>query len=616
MKKFITILFVLLYYYNLNAGNISRISNPDLYSIYTLSFKNLNFSSPVPEDSIIKICSSLEHEYNSKENQDTLFWIEQIAVNALCLKGDIGLAINKANIMFENAKEKKNKLGLGLSLQAIGNTYMHSNQLKQAYESYNEAEKEIENLDVPFAKSRLYIQLMHICMELNDMQQLQKNIYKTIECSEKIEGELKNDIIFYISCYQTLYQIGLKEKGLAYEHLKKTLEIKFPHHLYDIWCYYISSRYYELIDDYPQASLYCDSVIQCLGKRNINAFINFSIQQADLYEKQNELDKACSIYANMNSLSDSLNITKYSSQIDSLHVIYWIDQMKVENAAAFNQMLTKIMIYSIVALVIIVILISFAKKKNKQLIESQKKLSEIRYEAADSIQSKSLFLSNMSHELRTPLNAIVGFSGLLADNGASDPALKQQCADVIKQNSELLLKLINDIVDLSDLKENNFKFVWGQSDVVVLCRSVVETVGRVKQTSAVILFNTNFEHLVLNTDQGRLQQVLINLLVNATKFTSKGTITLSLDLSPEQDMAIFSVEDTGCGIPLEKQPHIFKRFEKLHEGVQGAGLGLSICQLIVEHVGGKIWIDSSYTKGAKFIFTHPIKNIHSEVSKK
>ena len=129
-----------------------------------------------------------------------------------------------------------------------------------------------------------------------------------------------------------------------------------------------------------------------------------------------------------------------------------------------------------------------------------------------------------------------------------------------------------------------------------------------KRTSAAISFETSLTSLDINTDSGRLQQVLINLLINATKFTQEGRIVLKLDINEERQEAIFAIEDTGCGIPLEKQPHIFERFEKLHEGVQGAGLGLSICQLIIENIGGKIWIDSSYTNGTRFVFTHPLHN--------
>ena len=118
-------------------------------------------------------------------------------------------------------------------------------------------------------------------------------------------------------------------------------------------------------------------------------------------------------------------------------------------------------------------------------------------------------------------------------------------------------------------------------------------------------FDTELSELMIETDDARLRQVLINILVNATKFTKEGSIVLKLELS-DRNTAFFSVTDTGCGIPLEKQGVIFERFEKLNDFAQGTGLGLSICQLIVTHMRGRIWVDSNYTQGARFCFTHPL----------
>lgn len=149
------------------------------------------------------------------------------------------------------------------------------------------------------------------------------------------------------------------------------------------------------------------------------------------------------------------------------------------------------------------------------------------------------------------------------------------------------------------------KFKLDYSDAIAICHNVIETVNKVKQTQAEVIFKTELDSLEIYTDDSRLQQLLINLLINSTKFTPSGSITLEVSRQSDS-MALFSVTDTGCGIPLEQQSKIFNRFEKLNEGVQGTGLGLSICQLIIERIGGKIWIDSEYVSGCRFYFTHPI----------
>ena len=117
------------------------------------------------------------------------------------------------------------------------------------------------------------------------------------------------------------------------------------------------------------------------------------------------------------------------------------------------------------------------------------------------------------------------------------------------------------------------------------------------------------DSLILNTDEQRLKQVLINLLTNASKFTPSGIICLSIQIKEERNEVEFSVTDTGCGIPVEKAEKVFARFEKLNEHAQGTGLGLSICKINVENLGGKIWVDTSYTNGARFVFTHPLKTV-------
>ena len=210
----------------------------------------------------------------------------------------------------------------------------------------------------------------------------------------------------------------------------------------------------------------------------------------------------------------------------------------------------------------------------------------------------------MRHEIRTPLNALSGFSSILTEESI-DNETRKQCSDIIQQNSELLLKLINDVIDLSSLEVGKMKFKYERCDAVAICRNVIDMVEKIKQTNANVRFSTSLHSLELTTDNARLQQLLINLLINATKFTPQGSITMELEKQTE-DIALFSVTDTGCGISPENQNKIFNRFEKLNENAQGTGLGLSICQLIIEQLGGKIWIDSNYEEGARFLFTHPI----------
>lgn len=284
--------------------------------------------------------------------------------------------------------------------------------------------------------------------------------------------------------------------------------------------------------------------------------------------------------------------------------MYQIDRMEIRNQIQRNQIILWIIIASIFILMLVLLLIVRIRQESNRLLRSKEELEIARKYAENSIRTKSLFLSNMSHEIRTPLNALSGFSSILTDESI-DNDTRYQCNDIIQQNSELLLKLINDVIDLSNLDPGKLTFNFKECDAVNICRNVINTVEKVKQTQAGVSFVTSLDRLTLRTDEARLQQVLINLLINATKFTTEGSITLTLEKESET-MALFTVTDTGCGILREKQDQIFNRFEKLNEGAQGTGLGLSICQLIIEQIGGRIWIDPDYTEGARFRFTHPV----------
>ncbi|MDR0973051.1 MAG: sensor histidine kinase [Prevotellaceae bacterium] len=240
------------------------------------------------------------------------------------------------------------------------------------------------------------------------------------------------------------------------------------------------------------------------------------------------------------------------------------------------------------------------------LIASESKLREAKELAEESNRLKSAFLANMSHEIRTPLNSIVGFANVMAE-GSHPQEEEEAYYEIIRTNSDLLLRLINDILDISRLETDRVSLVFEPCNVIDLCQQVTTSVSYSRQSGNTLVFEPRYAEYVLTTDNQRLQQVIINLLTNAIKFTTNGTITLDFSVDERTGMAVFSVTDTGIGIPAEQRASVFERFKKLNEHAQGTGLGLSICQLIVEKWGGKIWVDPDYDDGARFIFTHPIR---------
>ena len=321
--------------------------------------------------------------------------------------------------------------------------------------------------------------------------------------------------------------------------------------------------------------------------------------------EERNYEEAARTYVKLIEKGDSLFRVYAIDRVEDMREKYSIDELELQNNAQQNHLWK--LIFIIILFLVILILVGFLYlgKERRKLIQSKDELLKAKTQAEESVRNKSLFLSNMSHEIKTPLNALAGFSEVLITPGI-DEATRIQCNDVIQLNSELLLKLISDVVDISCLDVANMQFSIAPVEVVGLSRNVVKMLENIKQTAADVRFETEIPSLVIETDQCRLQQLLINLLVNATKFTKEGSIILALR-TDENGFAECSGADTGCGIPLDKQGAIFGRFEKLNEGMQGTGLGLSICKLIINRLGGEIWVDPAYTSGARLAFTHPLK---------
>ena len=241
--------------------------------------------------------------------------------------------------------------------------------------------------------------------------------------------------------------------------------------------------------------------------------------------------------------------------------------------------------------------------------QMEQELLTARDRAEESNRLKSAFLANMSHEIRTPLNAIVGFAKLIGEVETEEE--KQQFIDIIDVNSELLLQLINDILDISKIEAGTLEFRFRPMNLNDLCRSELEVHKPRVKPGVELVFEERVANVEIVCDQNRLAQVISNLLNNAGKFTEEGEIRFGFDL--KDGCVEFFVQDTGMGIPPEKARNIFDRFVKLNDFVSGTGLGLAISKMIVEKLDGTIGVDSEPGKGTRFHFSIPV--VHRDGSK-
>lgn len=238
-------------------------------------------------------------------------------------------------------------------------------------------------------------------------------------------------------------------------------------------------------------------------------------------------------------------------------------------------------------------------KKVQEELEAARRVAEVAGE------QKTAFLANMSHEIRTPLNAIVGFAGLLANASESE---RNSYVEIIKGNTNMLLQLVNDILDMSKIEAGTLEFIYSDTDVNQIMREL-EGIFRLRLEEADspvrIVFEPCLPVCFIHTEKNRVSQVLSNFLSNAFKYTKEGSITLGYKV--REDDIYFYVQDTGAGIPAGKVDKVFERFMKLDAKKQGTGLGLSISRTIIKKLGGEIGVFSEYGKGSTFWFTLPVK---------
>lgn len=245
-----------------------------------------------------------------------------------------------------------------------------------------------------------------------------------------------------------------------------------------------------------------------------------------------------------------------------------------------------------------------------ELKETERKLIAARDKAEELDRLKSAFLANMSHEIRTPLNAIVGFSSLLTET--EDMKDCKQYMAIVQENTELLLQLISDILDLSKMESGAFEFVKSDTDVNLLCSEIIRSLRMKVPAGVELVFEECLPGCHVWADKNRLNQVISNFINNALKFTFSGSITLGYYRQTDGYLR-FYVRDTGMGIPKNKIKTVFDRFVKLNSFVHGTGLGLSICKSLVEQMGGTIGVESEEGEGSCFWFTYPYQEMAGSI---
>lgn len=662
-KKFLLLFFPALFWVNINVCGEERISTNLLFDSLKVKAQRLvNTSDEILYlDSMLQLAEQMDstrlqcqtmsfmvrNYYNRMIPDSLMYWASKLDTLALENKyysiffdtfslvcfwelydKNYDIALDKANSLYQLAKDLDDANGMIASYETIGLVYMETFRYVEAIKSYKEGlELQRQQKNPRYAYQFQFMSyIIEAYLKLKDYKGTKDALaeaYKLIEkCKLEEEYFPIKRCLWLLCCYNIEMFVAQKMPQKAEAYIIESEKYKDIDDFY-VFCYYnlVSASYYQLLGQYEKA---LDNVNLVLAQTG-NDYLPALKMKAELLLNAGMEQDAALLYHKSINLIDSTYNESLSKQINQLRTIHEVDKLELRNkqfeleAGRYKLTITFILIF---VLLLALFVIGFhyirvkrikkllekseeeLKKDKEKLLLSEKELTLAIEKVEVSNHFKDVFIANLNHEIRTPLNSIVGFSNLLIDMHWEDG--RKEYASIIKNNSEQLLKLVNDTVNVSLLQAGEMPLVLENIDVKKICRELTQEY-KSKLVSGVSLKTIlPANDISVKTDVICLRQVLGNLLSNAVKFTKTGKIVLKMELSGDNSLIRFIVEDTGPGISKDMQGKIFDSFEKHNSFTQGIGLGLTICKYISHRLNGTIMLDTSYENGTRMIFTHPI----------
>lgn len=385
--------------------------------------------------------------------------------------------------------------------------------------------------------------------------------------------------------------------------------------------YFTSLNFYRLIDEYPKAIKYCDSVIHYFRNSGLKIDLSEHVvstlkEKIDMLDSLHQYKEAFYAHKEYAALLDSARLKNINDKLEDLEIQKRVDELVIEKKALeIDLQKSRNQLYMFLSLFILAIsstvFVAFRSWKinslYKKLQESNRLVILASEKAQESEKMKNAFIKNMCHEVRTPLNAINGFAELIAteDNTMEE---KQEFSKIIFENCNHITSMMNSVLEIAQLDSNKDDLPLSGVNIHLLCSCEMEQIKRLYGKPEIeYKLEGNREKDLAFTNHSHFSLILSHLLNNANKFTEKGNITLSYEPDEEQNRMVVSITDTGCGISPDKREWIFERFTKADDFVPGSGLGLYLCRQIAHRLKGNIYVDPDYTTGLRIILTIPLK---------
>ncbi|KAA4707091.1 tetratricopeptide repeat protein [Bacteroides intestinalis] len=572
-------------------------------------------------DSVIAGVNRLKRFARSVGNAELYYWAWAARlVNYYIIQGEYNIALLEAEKMLQEAKKEGKQESIAECYYALANVYAAKGLMKKSQEFMLKEIDNFENTDVVrYNISCQYSDAAKIYIDLGEEEKAPELLKKALKAVKSPYHEVTANLV-YVSLY-----LAQGDTVAARQALEKCRQMyadepslkRHIHYLYDV-----EIDYDWKVGNFQKALNVLDErETELKRKNNLATLMQLRKTKADILWDMNRKEEAAGLYRDFlleqkkeKERNEEVATGEFATMLNLQQLT--AEKGRLEKISQEKQLQnTRIILFSVIGILCVVIVFLWQQRKlnakleksrdkldekNRILIEAKEELRKAKEVAEQSNWLKTMFIQNMSHEIRTPLNSIVGFSGVLVDMLDDKEDIGQYVA-LIESNSKLLLKLVGDILDISIL-DSEVEIKHNAVDVNACCQASIDAAGTLFSPDTKLVFKPACDELIINSNYNYIVQVLDNLLSNASKFTHEGSVTLAYEVKKETNQLIFTVTDTGIGIPIDEQEHVFERFVKLDNFSQGAGLGLSICRIVAERLGGFLIIDREYTQGTRFIF--------------
>lgn len=572
-------------------------------------------------DSVIAGVNRLKRFARSVGNAELYYWAWAARlVNYYIIQGEYNIALLEAEKMLQEAKKEGKQESIAECYYALANVYAAKGLMKKSQEFMLKEIDIFENTDVVrYNISCQYSDAAKIYIDLGEEEKAPELLKKALKAVKSPYHEVTANLV-YVSLY-----LAQGDTVAARQALEKCRQMyadepslkRHIHYLYDV-----EIDYDWKVGNFQKALNVLDErETELKRKNNLATLMQLRKTKADILWDMNRKEEAAGLYRDFlleqkkeKERNEEVATGEFATMLNLQQLT--AEKGRLEKISQEKQLQnTRIILFSVIGILCVVIVFLWQQRKlnakleksrdkldekNRILIEAKEELRKAKEVAEQSNWLKTMFIQNMSHEIRTPLNSIVGFSGVLVDMLDDEEDIGQYVA-LIESNSKLLLKLVGDILDISIL-DSEVEIKHNAVDVNACCQASIDAAGTLFSPDTKLVFKPACDELIINSNYNYIVQVLDNLLSNASKFTHEGSVTLAYEVKKETNQLIFTVTDTGIGIPIDEQEHVFERFVKLDNFSQGAGLGLSICRIVAERLGGFLIIDREYTQGTRFIF--------------